>query len=954
MRTEINSCIDYLQQTAENEMKRKCPQGYVQCLNGDCKMVSSLCDDNLCPINKPYRCPEGICVHDKSLCDNIINGCPYNKNLKCPDGTCVNSTSNCVRNSTEFCPDGSLKQDGKVCPQANGCLQKGHIKCADGTCIDNTTSKCPTVVCPIESPIKCLTGGECVASSSLCLSIVNEAYIKDDGDVICADGRKVVSFDYCRINITNCQNGKKKCDDGTCRLKDNECPLNIITSSVTKEDCTNCLGECNNTLVKEDCDKEKVPYKQNGCPNENKVRCHDGRCLKSEKECLLSSKYCPNDTKTFLCNDGTCVSNLMECKNEDDTYSEENQKQYHDDKFKKEHPTNEIGCPLVNPYRCLNGECVESQRKCKIFTEKDKDGKVLNNLCDSSKPFLCKDFSCKSDPEFCKIIPSCPSGKIKCFNGYCVSKTNNSTECAKYQNYCPLTNPIKCPSGSCSTDILKCTEGFYKESCNDGEFYCVRLGKCLTNKFECLGININNKTQTHYCYDGTIVDKGETCPVVPSCKIGQFRCKNGACAYNCSLVDVPEIECPEKTAICPDGICHANCDNVLYQGCQVGEYQCSNGMCVKSELECIGYSMCDDPAVPFRCINGECKSNVQLCPEIERLTIVKNISYSFHKYNPIKFDFAFDQKGRNVGRISIPSNAIKMDNYYSIINVEEIPYSLISGNSLYNDSELFLYNISNSIAGSDGQLNSENSLMSPAFKFFSASGLKMEFKISALLEIKYNTIPSDYLLDKDYCLAKLSNFDMKNNKTNSKGVSKWECVQRIERKGQNQFALSSFGVYAVILNPLREQSLADGQNKNYIYEQITYLVGIVVSIIVVGFGIFYVFMRIFRYRGKYHRNLAKIEKLNRQREEFAQIQTDVFGQSLGDNLLGIVFAKNPGFSEGEEEVKEGGGGIENEIEEIQRKIKIMECQNEKLQNHLDKLEAEYKDINDEIATMKGK
>ena len=128
----------------------------------------------------------------------------------------------------------------------------------------------------------------------------------------------------------------------------------------------------------------------------------------------------------------------------------------------------------------------------------------------------------------------------------------------------------------------------------------------------------------------TIAEKDEKCPVVPSCKVGQYRCENGGCAYNKDKCVVDnEYKCQEGEQKCPDGLCHKNCEEVAYQGCLVGEFLCSNGMCVKSEVFCAGYSMCEDPSVPYRCINGECKSDISLCPEV--------LSHGMKMFQDLKF-----------------------------------------------------------------------------------------------------------------------------------------------------------------------------------------------------------------------------------------------------------------------------------------------------------------------------
>ena len=990
IRCEMNICTDLLSNCPNN---RQCPVGYVKCANGDCKIMSSLCEENICPSNTPYLCPEGVCVHDKKLCDDILTGCPYNANYKCLDGTCVSDKSLCVDhgkdiNSETLCEDGSYRdvyiEENSECPLKNGCPKDKDLKCADGTCVNSTLSQCPPVYCPRNKPIKCLNG-LCVVRSSDCQSTVNDNDFLEDGSIMCLDGRKVPSYDYCRP-IFECVEPYVKCLDNTCRLEKKFCPELIQcpkerpfrTSDNENEFCSKyndsksylycpyntskcaTTGECMDSEEYKNGKCPENPLNQTGCP-ENKIRCDDGRCMDSESKCILSSRACPYDSNSYLCNNGMCVSDLNSCSEEEcgngyircnnGRCVKDNEETY------KEECTNEIGCPLNKPYRCSNGQCAPSERKCEIISE--VKGKImLNTICDSSRPYLCSDYSCESDYSFCKLTLPCPKGFNRCLNGYCIEEGKN---CELYNNFCPQSNPIRCPSGSCTTHILKCPESFKKVSCDEGEFYCVRLGKCVTKKSECL-INykkIKNEflfaaLNENVCYDGTIAEKGEKCPIVPSCKVGQYRCENGGCAYNkdkCIVDD--EYTCKEGEQKCPDGLCHKNCEEVAYQGCLVGEFLCSNGMCVKSEVFCAGYSMCEDPSVPYRCINGECKSDISLCPEVEKLSGVRNISYTFNKDNKVEFDFAFDPKGRSIGKIIIPSKGIQLDKQYSKINIQEFSTSLVLKDSLYNNTPEFLYNVSNEIEGSEGVLNFENSIMSPIFKFYSEELTEIKFNIPALVVLEHNTYTSSVFFDYDYCLAKLSYYNMTNDKINYNGNSRWECIERKERSDQKEFTLNDFGVYAIILNPSRDKIIYNnGESKNIIYENFKIMLLLIFVIIIFGLFVFYVFSRVMRYRGKYHDNLAKIELLKQQKEEYKLMQTDVFGQSLGDNLIGIVYAKNPGFNEEDEEMKDVGG-FENEIEEIQRKCRIMEMQNDKLKENLEKLENEYKQINAEIDQIKN-
>ena len=666
--------------------------------------------------------------------------------------------------------------------------------------------------------------------------------------------------------------------------------------------------------------------------------------------------------------------------------------------------TNNIGCPLDKPYRCSNGDCVQSERKCEVTSILEEDKLRSNIICDPSKPYLCSDKTCVSDTSFCKVAMDCPTGKTKCDNGYCI---NEGESCTKFSGYCPSANPIHCPSGTCVDDISKCTTSFNIPSCGEGEFYCARLNKCMKNKLDCLiylenviekqEINKNNVRLLNedienivnplndeefikfhknknkiislaeetdnpdkdiislsgtICFDGTIASAGEKCPIVPACKIGQYRCENGACASDLSLCPVEEnYICLPGQKKCPDGLCHKDCSEVAFHGCEVNKYQCSNGQCLEDKYDCIGHSMCPDPAFPFRCITGECKSDPEDCEVIERLGSVKNLTYSFNKLNKIGFDFAFDYNGHKIGSIEIPSNGLNLEGNYSNIVLEEVSSSMLYDNELYNNSAEFLFNVSNSISGSDGVLNFENSVMSPVFKFYPKNN-DITFKFPGKIKIAHNEYESSAFYYYDYCLAKLKGFDFKTDKIINSGDKGWECVERQEKEGQNEFKITEFGVYAVILNPSREKVNYIGFStvKNFFFENVKIILIVFAIIIVLIALIFYIFIRVTRYRKKYHDNREKILLAKQQREEYENMTTDIFGQTLGDNINGIVYKVNPAYTV-TDEIKKAGTSLEDEIEKLQLECKNVSEQNERLQKDIDEITKKYEELSKSIEDM---
>ena len=91
--------------------------------------------------------------------------------------------------------------------------------------------------------------------------------------------------------------------------------------------------------------------------------------------------------------------------------------------------------------------------------------------------------------------------------------------------------------------------------------------------------------------------------------------------------------------------------------------------------------------------------------------------------------------------------------------------------------------------------------------------------------------------------------------------------------------------------------------------------------------------------------------MQNQIEEYKNMTTDVPGQTLGDNIAGILFTRNPAHSV-TSIVKGSAHDLENEIEDIQRKCRAVELQNKTMEDKIQDVLEEYKLLKREIDRMK--
>jgi hypothetical protein len=1011
VRCDRGMCVDKIE-SCSNEFK--CPVGYIECKSGECKTNEDLCSQEECPVNTPYRCNNGECRMNADQCDTQ-GGCPSSLKTKCKLGTCKIDKNQCnvleksfmlklniTDIDSKFCPDGTEKMKDVFCPNENGCFSEKPIRCADGLCV-SSPKECYRPKCRYNKPFQC-PDGNCVIQATDCnlTSDYKNNYetckqIGLDGYYMCADGICVSSPEYCRP-IFDCPEGLSKCADGTCRSSGFCAFIAESCPESRKEKCND--GRCN--LTKDSCNsldlcpKDKVLCKDKSCAvdllsckdsdldnsrtcildaqtQKLGYRCLDGRCMEEKNKCFSVNPSCSIESP-ILCPDGTCKAEYSLCKSvgceSKDMIQCPNKICVNKEKYLVS-CMNEIGCPLIKPHRCYDGTCVQKLEDCPISVK-----------CPPSKPFVCSDFRCVQNKSFCNKNVDCPNFKCP-KNGLC---SNSEKECDNFNKYCPILSPIKCPNGLCVSEITDCQESYLIEECKEGEFFCSLKAKCLKNKSDCIGLESikGEKTSTNRilqndlviennclndlpfsCFDGTCRSKKEDCPLPNSCLPGEIRCPDSKCVKdkNKCISEKDKFECLVGFKKCNDGICRKNCQG--FNGCPLeNPYQCFNGRCVKNQIECMGYSMCQNGY--YRCFNGECQKNPEDCEDIKRLYSPSKHSLTYSAYNKLELDLVLDKNKRSIASLYLPANVIssnytKNGNQYFEIKIEEVNQSYLR-NLDYNYDQLndFQYIIAKTIKDSDGDLNYENSVLSTIVKI-TCPDCGEKLKHPGILKLEHNQYNNINLSHENYCLAKLENdkwrcfdtiIDDKNSKCNSeKKENEILCGSRKKKNEQNTFAIDSFGIYAVVLIPInKEEKKIFGKNIFFENLELVILSFIISSLVI--FILYHVFVRILRYRTKYLDNKKKIQFKKEAVSDMMNIKLEFPGATVGDITEKIQFIPNPAFKftgVNKDPIKQK----EEEIDRMSTKAIQIDKINSELILEIEKIRDEYNEIRRMVEKAKG-
>ncbi|MCQ2820522.1 MAG: prefoldin subunit [archaeon] len=416
----------------------------------------------------------------------------------------------------------------------------------------------------------------------------------------------------------------------------------------------------------------------------------------------------------------------------------------------------------------------------------------------------------------------------------------------------------------------------------------------------------------------------------------EIRCKDGRChkINEGGCENIEGITCQAGLTLCESGLCKVKCPE--FDGAPLGKVQCPNGLFAASDNECIGYAMSPDSSNAYRCLTGEVLSEPEKCIQIYRNANVPPITATFYLHETLEFNFAYDNTNRAIGTLHIPGSIFKMISNinYGTIKVRGVRHSTLMDYSLYNNTPLFIYNVSAGIEASDGVLGFENSVLSPVVEITS-DDIEDNFESPGRIRLEFNryTKKTAHFRYDDYCLAKLKE---------EGGKKHWECTARAINEETTEFPISSLGIYAVILSPSRQEEVS-GTSKSFFFDNIKTLL-IVFVCLVVAFAIgYYIFSRVTRYRNKYHENREKIKFLKDQKKEYENMTTDVYGQTLGDNIIGLVYTKNQAFSLDQSKMN-ANADLEKEIEDLNLKIKNVNRHNDRLQEQIDEMEKKFKEL----------
>lgn len=661
-----NECVLDVTACNRNGTSLRCPAGYFRCPDGACLANLLECASVASCPPESVQCSDGSCAGQGWQCPPP-NACPSDL-FRCPDGSCVSTgacptRTKCPHDSPILCTDGRCVNTTTQCQRVVSCPQSSPVRCPGGACRGNLDDCPDAVTCPLERPVKCADG--------YCASAITECVPTDKLDCPsskfrCVTGECVDAAAFCPVHIS-CPDNTARCEDGTCRIDCSaiiaisRCPVGTIQCPQygTGRVCATNLQECPQATF---------------CPVATPVRCFDGTCETSTSTCQTPPKTydtgltvpctdgswaadggcsspitCP-PSSPFLCSDFTCRVVPDDCPSVGRCPASKPYRCGASCVEKFSDPlcsSSGISCPPSQPFRCPTSECKSSPDECPV----DRSAKI----CDGKT--LCRDGSCSSEcPSFQAICKATIYVPYACPDGMCALSKDR---CNDRKTGCPWDRPFRCiSSGACVEDLSRCQDsrkacprtscyGFClnENQCqnilanqcpNEAPIRCFDR-KCVRDFSECTEAtrefvrdpaNTCPTDRPYKCPNGYCSLASNRCPTVPSAHcLGTGRstaCADGSCAASADFC--PTVApCLSTEKRCPDGSCRDK-DFVLSYGCpesdtcstvyKNGGVRCDDGLCAPSNSHCVDSSTGCPGANSFKCPNGACVVNEEMCPAL--------------------------------------------------------------------------------------------------------------------------------------------------------------------------------------------------------------------------------------------------------------------------------------------------------------------------------------------------
>lgn len=162
---------------------------------------------------------------------------------------------------------------------------------------------------------------------------------------------------------------------------------------------------------------------------------------------------------------------------------------------------------------------------------------------------------------------------------------------------------------------------------------------------------------------------------------------------------------------------------------------------------------------------------------------------------------------------------------------------------------------------------------------------------------KYNANKSLVLsLKIDYILGSRHNYDYCLGRVNE--TEEWECVNNefiSNTDDMYSYYIYNDGTYAILYYPIDKIIFVAEDVCDWWCVLTSSTTVIIIVTTIASILLLYIFWRMYRYVGKYHKTKVSREKKERQINTIQNIRTAISGETIKDRIEGITYITNPIF-----------------------------------------------------------